>query len=133
MGAATNVRQRNIFRVKSIGVSLVVILAVSAYYLASLLSASGGPAQLALAAVVLVIVIEAVLQAVLAIGAGGAPAAGDWLGSLSQQAAALAAPSAAWLRGGDRYVLGTTAPRASGGQWSIWPQQSCAMGREATS
>jgi hypothetical protein len=42
-------------------------------------------------------------------------------------------PSAPRRRGRDRYVLGTTSPRASGGQWSIWPRQSCAMGREATS
>ncbi|MBX0329972.1 hypothetical protein K2Z83_20095 [Oscillochloris sp. ZM17-4] len=34
---------------------------------------------------------------------------------------------------GDRYVLAATSPRASGGQWSIWPRQSCAMGRLATS
>lgn len=69
---------RATFRAKSAGVSLVVILGVGAYYLANLIAGAGaGAAGLALSALVLVIVVESALQAALAIGAGGVPAAGE--------------------------------------------------------
>ncbi|MBX0328231.1 hypothetical protein K2Z83_11140 [Oscillochloris sp. ZM17-4] len=59
---------------------------------------------------------------------------GPMIGNPIIHEAIIAQPSSApRRRGRDRYVLGTTSPRASGGQWSIWPRQICAMGSVATS